>query len=103
MGGGHERPLKRVVAATALAWLAVLGRPHDAGAHTTSTGPATLNLSGSPLSYGLTILPSELPAEAGQALVVALFLPYLLWMRGQSWEPRVVRAASVAVACVAHA
>jgi hypothetical protein len=32
--------------------------------------------------------------------VVALLLPLLLWMRGRSWEPRVVRAASLGVAAV---
>ena len=35
-----------------------------------------------------------------QALVVALLLPLLIWMRNWSWEPRVVRAASLAVAAV---
>ena len=32
------------------------------------------------------------------ALVVALLLPLLLWMRGRPWEPRTVQAASVSVA-----
>jgi hydrogenase/urease accessory protein HupE len=71
MGGGDERSMKLVVAATALAWLAVLGRPPEAAAHTTSTGLATLNVSGSTLTYRLTILPSELPAEPARLLASA--------------------------------
>jgi hypothetical protein len=57
--------MRRVAAAAALVWLAVLGRPSATGAHTTSTGLATLAVSGSTLSYRLTVLPDELPAEAG--------------------------------------
>jgi hypothetical protein len=60
--------MKLVVAATALAWLALLGRPRDAAAHTTNTGLASINVSGSTLSYRLTILPSELPAELARLL-----------------------------------
>ena len=63
MGGGDDRSMKPVVAATALAWLAVLGRPPEVAGHTTSTGLATLTVSGSTLSYRLTVLPGELPAE----------------------------------------
>jgi len=40
----------------------------------------------------------NLGVEAGQALVVALLLPVLMWMRGARWERRAVRAASGAVA-----
>jgi hypothetical protein len=42
----------------------------------------------------------NLGVEVGQALVVALLLPLLIWMRGARWEHRAVRAASGAVAVV---
>jgi hydrogenase/urease accessory protein HupE len=48
----------------------------------------------------LALLGFNLGVEAGQALVVALLLPLLLWMRGSIWEPRTVQAASLAVAAV---
>lgn len=51
----------------------------------------------------LALLGFNLGVEAGQALVVALLLPLLLWMRGSAWEPRIVRAASLAVAAVGGA
>ena len=60
--------MKLIVAVVALVWLAVLGQPSAPAAHTTSTGLATLVVSGSTLSYRLTILPNELPAEAAQVL-----------------------------------
>jgi hydrogenase/urease accessory protein HupE len=63
--------MKPVVAATALAWLAVLGRPPEVAGHTTSTGLATLTVSGSTLSYRLTVLPGELPAEPARLLASA--------------------------------
>ena len=63
--------MRRVAAAAALVWLAVLGRPSATGAHTTSTGLATLAVSGSTLSYRLTVLPDELPAEAARLLISA--------------------------------
>jgi hydrogenase/urease accessory protein HupE len=53
-----------------------------------------------PSRLALALLGFNLGVEAGQALVVALLLPLLLWMRGKSWEPRVVRAASLGVAAV---
>jgi hydrogenase/urease accessory protein HupE len=71
MGVGDKRPMKMVAAVAALVWLAVLGRPGATGAHTTSTGLATLAVSGSTLSYRLTILPDELPAEAARLLASA--------------------------------
>ena len=46
----------------------------------------------------LALLGFNLGVEAGQAFVVALLLPPLLWMRGSTWEPRIVRAASLGVA-----
>jgi hydrogenase/urease accessory protein HupE len=46
----------------------------------------------------LALLGFNLGVEAGQAFVVALLLPLLLWMRGSAWEPRIVRAASIGVA-----
>ena len=63
--------MKAAVAVTALACLAVLGRPTAAAAYTTSTGLATLAVSGSTLSYRLTVLPNELPAEAAGLLASA--------------------------------
>lgn len=63
--------MKLVAAAAALVWLAVLGRPGTIDAHTTSTGLATLTASGPTLSYRLTVLPDELPAEAARLLASA--------------------------------
>ena len=63
--------MKLIVAMTSLMWLAVLGWPTAAAAHTTSTGLATLVVSGSKLSYRLTILPNELPAGAAHLLTSA--------------------------------
>jgi hypothetical protein len=40
----------------------------------------------------------NLGVEAGQAIVIAVLLPVLIWMRGASWERRTVQAASGAVA-----
>ena len=51
----------------------------------------------------LALLGFNLGVETGQALVVVLLLPLLLWMRGSVWEPRVVRAASLAVAAIGGA
>ena len=45
----------------------------------------------------LALLGFNLGVEAGQAFVVALLLPLLLWLRGSAWEPRVVRGASFGV------
>lgn len=45
----------------------------------------------------LALLGFNLGVEAGQALVIALLVPVLLWMRRSPWEPRIVRAASTAV------
>jgi hydrogenase/urease accessory protein HupE len=63
--------MRLVAAAIALASLALFGRPPEASAHTTSTGLATLNVSGSTVSYRLTILPGELPPEAAHLLTSA--------------------------------
>jgi len=48
----------------------------------------------------LALLGFNLGVEAGQALVVALLLPLLLSVSSSVWEPRIVRAASLAVAAV---
>jgi hydrogenase/urease accessory protein HupE len=53
-----------------------------------------------PRNLALALLGFNVGVEAGQALVVALLLPLLIWMRNWPWEPRVVRAASLAVAAV---
>ena len=63
--------MKMAAAVAALVWLAVLGRPGAIAAHTTSTGLATLAVSGPTLSYRLTILPDELPAETARLLTSA--------------------------------
>jgi hydrogenase/urease accessory protein HupE len=63
--------MKLIAAVIALVWLAVFVEPTAAAAHTTSTGLATLVVSGSTLSYRLTILPNELPAEAARLLTAA--------------------------------
>lgn len=46
----------------------------------------------------LALLGFNLGVETGQAFVVVLLLPLLLWMRGSAWEQRIVRAASLGVA-----
>jgi hydrogenase/urease accessory protein HupE len=46
----------------------------------------------------LALLGFNLGVETGQAFVVVLLLPLLLWMRGSAWELRIVRAASLGVA-----
>lgn len=51
-----------------------------------------------PHHLALALLGFNLGVEAGQALVVALLLPILVWLRGSSWERRAVRTASCAVA-----
>ena len=48
----------------------------------------------------LALLGFNLGVETGQAMVVALLLPLLLGMRRSRWEPRIVRAASLAVAVI---
>ena len=63
--------MKRRVAAAALIWLAALGQPFESAAHSTSTGLATLTVSGSTLTYRLTLLPDELSAEAARLLAAA--------------------------------
>jgi len=63
--------MKKVAVVVALVWLAVLGRPGAIAAHTTSTGLATLAVSGPTLRYRLTILPDEVPAEAARLLASA--------------------------------
>jgi HupE / UreJ protein len=51
-----------------------------------------------PRHLALALLGFNLGVEAGQALVVALLLPILVWMRGSRWEQRTVQTASCAVA-----
>jgi hydrogenase/urease accessory protein HupE len=51
-----------------------------------------------PARLALALLGFNIGVETGQALVVALLLPVLAWSRGKSWEPPLVRTASVAVA-----
>src|SRR4030095_10544364 len=48
----------------------------------------------------LALLGCNLGVEAGQALVVALLLPILVWIQASRWERRAVQAASTAVALV---
>jgi hydrogenase/urease accessory protein HupE len=63
--------MKTVFTAAALVGLVVLGRPAPTGAHTTSTGLATITVAGATVTYRLTILLGELPAEAAQMLASA--------------------------------
>ena len=51
-----------------------------------------------PRHLALALLGFNLGVEGGQALVVALLLPILVWMRGSHWERRAVQTASGAVA-----
>jgi hydrogenase/urease accessory protein HupE len=51
-----------------------------------------------PARLALALLGFNLGVETGQAIVVALLLPVLAWSRGKSWEPQLVRTASLAVA-----
>src|SRR5262249_11192063 len=53
-----------------------------------------------PWHLGLALVGFNLGVEAGQALIVLLFVPLFVWMRGAAWEPRFVRIASLAVALV---
>ena len=61
----------KAVLTVALVGLVVLGRPSAAGAHTTSTGLATITVTGATVTYRLTILLGELPVEAAQMLASA--------------------------------
>ena len=54
-------------------------------------------------NLAMVLLGFNLGVEAGQALVIAVALPPLLWMRAHSWEPHVARAISVALAVVGAA
>jgi hypothetical protein len=51
-------------------------------------------------NLALALLGFTLGVEVGQALVVALLLPLLIWTRHWQWQPRMVRAASLAIATV---
>jgi hydrogenase/urease accessory protein HupE len=48
----------------------------------------------------LALLGFNLGVEGGQALVVVILLPLLVWMRRSTWEPRLTRVASLAVAVI---
>jgi len=54
-------------------------------------------------NLALALVGFNLGVEAGQALVVVLLLPLLVWMSGSVWEPRVVRTTSLVVALVGFA
>ena len=56
-----------------------------------------------PWNLAMALLGFNLGVEAGQALVVLVLVPPLIWMRGSIWEPRLVRTASLAVALVGAA
>jgi hypothetical protein len=81
--------------APAQRWLVSLlfGLVHGFG-FASALGPLALP----PRRLALALLGFNLGVEAGQALVVLVLLPLLVWMRGAAWEPRLVRAASLAVA-----
>jgi hydrogenase/urease accessory protein HupE len=48
----------------------------------------------------LALIGFNVGVEAGQALVIALALPLGLWLSHRTWEPRLVRGLSMAVAVV---
>jgi hypothetical protein len=48
----------------------------------------------------LSLLGFNAGVEVGQALVVALVLPPLIWLRRTRWEPRVIQSGSVAILMV---
>jgi hypothetical protein len=51
-----------------------------------------------PRSLLMALLGFNVGVEVGQALVIAVVLPLLLWLRRQSWEPRAVRIVSLLLA-----
>jgi hypothetical protein len=51
-------------------------------------------------SLAMALLGFNVGVEAGQALVIGVVLPLLLWMRPHPWEPQVARAVSLALALV---
>ena len=61
----------RLAAAAVLAALAVLVQPAAVAAHTTSTGLATITVSGSTITYRLTVIPGELGEDAARLLPLA--------------------------------
>ncbi|HET7876031.1 MAG TPA: HupE/UreJ family protein [Methylomirabilota bacterium] len=56
-----------------------------------------------PWNLGMALLGFNLGVEAGQALVIAMMLPLLLWMRARPWEPALARAASLLLAAIGAA
>ena len=53
-----------------------------------------------PKSLALALIGFNVGVEAGQALVIVFALPLGFWLHRRSWEPRLVRGLSVAVAVV---
>src|SRR4029077_17207017 len=51
-------------------------------------------------NLALALLGFNLGVEVGQALVVALLLPLLICIHHWQWQPKMVRAASLAIAAV---
>ena len=58
---------------------------------------ALLELDLPPAALAGALLSFNLGVEAGQAAVIAAFLPALLWLRGVAWERRAVTALSTVV------
>jgi HupE / UreJ protein len=58
---------------------------------------ALLELDLPPAALAGALLSFNLGVEAGQAAVIAAFLPALLWLRGVAWERRAVTALSAVV------
>ncbi len=53
-----------------------------------------------PRSLAWALLAFNLGVEAGQAAVIAVAVPVLVWVRHRRWEPRLVQVTSLALAAV---
>jgi hydrogenase/urease accessory protein HupE len=78
-------------------WLAgfAFGLVHGFGFAT-----ALQELSLPPWPLARALVQFNLGVEGGQALVVVMVLPLLVWLQRTRWEPRVVRASSMGLAVV---
>jgi hypothetical protein len=78
-------------------WLVTFGFGLVHGlAFASGLGPLTLP----PWNLARALAGFNLGVEAGQGLVVVGAVPVLLWLRSRSWEPQMVRVASLTLAAV---